>query len=288
MNHERTITDIIKSTVQGDIEPYYMQPPREEGAQMREIYALTAYLTDVYLERFLDTRKTYPPYGLVDDDGERVNILNSNDPFSTIKSSFYSSFVYEMRRLKGADHVDPKIQVASARLRKLVNTSERHSRRGVSVESAEEFIHRGIGTSASVMTGIVESIPTVDKRDAPDAEHTIERYIQIAKNSEQLLVRIASMNLTTFTELYLVSKRKKDKAFSPDSLQLVNAPEPKLVLHPQVAHMMPAQVSELRCPAVHRVDGKSSSVHRLWEWLLTLAPEAYKTDQNRKFFGWTV
>lgn len=245
--------------------------------QLTEMYGIASYLFDRYIDRFIDNRKKYPPFGLVSVNGHPITSFESALPFETLRQGIYASFYVDMKPFNDLLNPNDLFEVnAYDRLDKLIKHSLSHKEN--KINNIRNFFLGGMGTATQYISGLLDAIPRVVKRDAPHKTFTIDNYMEIARNSEGLLVKVASLPMALFG--VFDTQTQQAEAFTPESFRFVDESKPRLVLSDDAEKIVSQGKAALRCPAIHRVNGNTSAFHRLWEWTLTLAPDVYETEQK--------
>lgn len=268
-----TVHDVAQAVSKGIIPDKDTPPPQDLAVKLTEIYGITSFLFTIYLDRFLANRQTYPPLGLVDAEGRHIRALHPIHPFHTMKLGTYVSFMQDVENgvMLPTSEREAKAQM---RLVKLVASTEIYKQ--YDEKTVPNFFIRGIGTAVEYMSGLLESIPILSGDTPPYLKRQIERYQQIAKNSEPVLVRIASLPLSIFGRFDDASHEPViDGVFRPHTFSLRDEPIPHITLNETMEPLIKNHISPRRCPATNRVQGGTSGLHRLWSWYINLAERAY-------------
>lgn len=298
MRERRTIGPLAKAYRIGRSLGYPDRANTEEGQYNKvEYYALLSVLIDKVIDKALQNRGFYPPFGLITTDwnrldtgkgGARVVTEFPNNPFQSLKKSMKCTLNLAHLKLLEDLRNQADTPLASIYQRCVQLLPEKGSR-----------ISDGIETASDIMSAVLEVIPRLC-----DDDYDISDWIQIAQNSYPLLAKLASLHLT---ELEPVGTKIRDKLFEiqgsfmteefhpfdttyfclegKEKLRLTPSQKllsliERITQIPNLPYVHMANPSPtIGCPALVNFK-EGSAIKRLWDWHVDLAPHLYALDTS--------
>lgn len=264
-----------------------------------ELYALSTLVINWTFERLYADRSQYPPYGLVklvelgdsskhDPEYETVDSFVTDKPFSELREYMTATMHRGLRvQLQTLDKMvmdesstDP-IKKIYARFKKAL---EQYPNLESITSSPYDFIEGGINSALAIMTGILEMIPEIYKRE--NEEDNSDAYSQIAQNNLILINRLAGQHMDDFN--YLIRKvrnKSMDNGFFNPKYFAIDKTTNRFTIKNSKKTWADHVDSVLKgfsnyfprkgCPAmVYTSNG--SVIRNLWDWHVDISKTIYK------------
>jgi len=260
--------------------------PRLAGEDNKqELYALEAVVIDRIIDRLF---KTHTPEEIIDravppQFDPRLLFLARDRIILLLFQTTDLEFKSIERILNQKDQSDPIISVVS---RMVALTKIRDGD-----DEIQELIGLGIRTAAKTMAQVLDIIPSVHKREYPDASYDPDLLTTIARNSYPLIAQLAASHLREFvfvTNSLEQGSREGDLPFDPENFTIdSNRGYPHLVVSTKKRDEIEQEYVRLDprlkrratigCPAMVNF-GNGSAIKRLWEEVFVpIAEAAYHT-----------
>lgn len=265
--------------------------------------AIIAIIADRIVDRAIDLKDLFPPFGLSEEYynfffGLRTRAIDrlerkNMDPYDLVKTGMISTLNIALRKelvqsdrlLKDKASPDPYKSVYS-RYKQIINFGHEH----FGEQFREDFLIRaGIGTAVRAIVGVTELVPKVYDNQFHGRHPTPEELLVVAQNSYSLAVDLASLHISVFSKVQKSLEEERAgfsfKPFNSNKFTIDNGTNLRLLVNAEIRqmienlHSLPAKIVASNvatgCPALVNFSGESA-IRKVWNWNMEIARILYE------------